>query len=367
MFDDLHALPESEQEAAGHRLVQQELLHFFDLAQGPLFRVRLVRRAEREHLLLITMHQVIGDGWSLGVLVDELFTVYDAFSAQAGSPLAPLSIQYADFAQWQRRWQSHPDLVAQLAYWRERLRDPLPQPGLAMAGRRWIIDDLRTARRGLALPASLSEAAKRFGQREGGSLFMALLTGLKILLYRQLGQEDLRVATLVANRNRPGTERIIGPLANMVILRTNLGGDPSTREVMRRVRGTALAAFVNQDLPFEEIVESLRERALKPVALASIMITLRNAALRPMRTSDHSLAFEEANPTLQMPLVPATTFDIIVALNETANGIAGICVYKPHLFDTTTIDQLLRGFRSVLEQMVMWPERSISSIRVPPK
>ena len=203
------------------------------------------------------MHQAICDGWSLGVFVEELVALYDVFSGQEESSLAPLSIQYADFAHWQRLWQSQSEIIAQLEYWREQLREPLPVACLAMSGPRQTIDDLRTARRGWILPASLAEAAKRFSRQEGGTLFMVLVAALKTLLHRYLGQDDVRVATNVANRNRPGTEALIGPLVNTVILRTNLGGDPNAREVMRRVRATTLAAFARQDLPLEELVQNL--------------------------------------------------------------------------------------------------------------
>jgi non-ribosomal peptide synthetase component F len=311
------------------------------------------------------MHQAIGDGWSAGVLADELASLYHAFSAGEASPLAPLSVQYADFAYCQRRWQSRPEIVAQLQYWRERLRDPLPVLQLATAGSERTIDGLRTARREVALPAHLSEAAKRFGNREGGTLFMALVAALKTLLHRYLGQEDLRVTTLVANRNRPGTAGLIGPLVNTVILRTELGGDPSAREVLRRVRSTALAAFAHQDLPFEVLAETLeRERALKPATLAAVMIQLHNATLRPMANAEPTLTFEEANPGMLVPLVTATTFDVILMLNENAHGLTGSCVYKPHLFGAKAVDRLLRDFRSVLEQMVTQSERPISAIRV---
>ena len=327
-----------------------------------------MRLAEQEHLLLIAMHQVICDGWSLGVLVDELAALYDAFSARKPSPLAPLSIQYADFAHWQRHWRSHPDMVAQLAYWREQLRDPLPVMKLATARPRRTIDGFRTARREVALPASLAEAAKRFSHREGGTLFMALVAALKTLLHRYSGQDDVRVATNVANRNRPGTEGLIGPLVNTVILRTNLGGDPSPREVMRRVRATTLAAFAHQDLPFEELVETLeRERALEPVGAGpghDFVAECRTAAAGELRTR---LAFEEANPSMLMPLVTITTFDVILTLSESSHGLVGTCVYKPHLFGARTIDRMLRDFRKVLEHMVTQPERPISSIPVLPK
>jgi non-ribosomal peptide synthetase component F len=364
-FDDLHKLPKSKRETVGHQLVQEELLHSFDLAHGPLVRTRLVRLAEREHLLLITMHQIIVDGWSLGVFVYELATIYEAFAAGRASQLPPLPIQYADFACWQRHWRSYPDVVAQLAHWREQLHDPLPIVTLATARPRRRIDSFLTARREVALPANLSDTAKRFSHREGGTLFMVLVAALKTLLHRYLDQDDLRVATNVANRNRLGTEGLIGPLANTVILRTNLAGDPSCREVMRRVRATTLAAFASQDLPFEELTETLeRERALKPVDLSRVMILLHNATLRPMASSGQALAFEEADPSMILPLVTATTFDVILALRECADGLVGCCIYKTHLLRAKTIDRLLRDFQEVLQHMVTQPDRPISAIRV---
>jgi acyl-CoA synthetase (AMP-forming)/AMP-acid ligase II len=365
LSDDLRALPEAKKETVAHRLIQEDAVHSFDLAKGPLIRTRLVRLAEQQHLFLISMHQVICDGWSLGVFVEELVALYDAFSNREDSPLAPLLIQFADFAHWQRHWQLHPEIVAQLEYWREQLRDPLPVMKLATGRRRRATDDYRTARREVSLPSSLAEAAKRFSHEEGGTLFMVLLAAFKTLLHRYTGQDDLRVATQVANRNRPGTEGLIGPLANTVILRTSLAGDPSSREVMRRVRATTLAAFATQDLPFAEVIESLeRERALKPVALARVMMWLQTAALRPNVSAGHGLAFEEAVPSMLVPLVTITTFDVILMLRQSPHGLAGTCVYKPHLFGARTIDRLLRDFQEVLERMTTQPERPISEIRV---
>ena len=173
------------------------------------------------------------------------------------------------------------------------------------------------------------------------------------------------MATLVANRNRPGSEHLIGPLANAVILRTSLGGDPSPREVLRRVRSTTLAAFAHQDLPFEELVATLeQERALDPAALAQVMILLQNATLRPIVPSGHKLALEEANPSMLLPLVTVTTFDVMLMLRESAHGLVGCCVYKPHLFRARAIDRLLRDFRKVLERMLAQPERPISTIPI---
>jgi len=190
---------------------------------------------------------------------------------------------------------------------------------------------------------------------------MTLVAALKTLLHRYLGQDDVRVATNVANRNRPGTETLIGPLANTVILRTNLGGDPDAREVMRRVRSTTLAAVARQDLPFEELVQTL-DRALVP--LADVMIMFQNATLRPAANSGHRLSLEEANPNMLVPLVTITSFDVILMLRESPHGLAGTCVYKPRLFQAATIDRLLRDFQEVLARMITQPEQPISTIRV---
>jgi hypothetical protein len=311
------------------------------------------------------MHQAICDGWSLGVLMKELTVLYDAFSAGQLTPLAPLPIQYADFARWQRQWRSYPEIVAHLAYWREQLHEPLPLIELAATPRRRTIDDFRTARREVALPGRLSETLKRFSQEEGGTLFMALTAAFKTLLHHYVAEDDVRVATLVANRNRRGSEHLIGPLVNTVILRTNLRGDPCPREVMRRVRATALAAFAHQALPFEELVETLeRERGLKPAALSKTMIWLQNAALRPIASAGDRLACEEANPSMLLPLMTITKLDVILMLREGDRGLAGWCVYKPHLFRASMIDCLLRDFRKVLELMLTQPDRPISKIRI---
>jgi acyl-CoA synthetase (AMP-forming)/AMP-acid ligase II/acyl carrier protein len=363
-FDDLHHLPQSKMQKTAYRFIEEETLHRFELARGPLLRARLLRLTKREHLLLITLHQVVCDGWSLGVLIEEITTVYDAFAAGQQALLAPLAIQFADFAHWQRQWRSRPDFVAQLTYWREQLHEPLPPIELAPARPGRVIDDLQTARREVSLPAKLSDAIRRFSQEESGTPFMTLIAAFDALLHFYTAEEDVRVATLVANRNRPGSEHLIGPLVNTVILRTDLSGDPSPRELLRRVRATALAAFAHQELPFEELVEILeRERGIKPEALSKVMVWLHNAALRPTASSVHKLAFEEANPNMLLPLVTISKFDVILMLRESGRRLAGCCVYKPHLFRASMIDRLLRDFRRVLELMLTQPDRPISTIR----
>ena len=364
-FHDLKALSRSKKEASAHKLVQKEALRSFDLTNGPLIRICLLRLENREHLLLISAHQAICDGWSLGVLVEELVTLYEAFSAQKESPLAPLPIQFADFAEWQRDWRSHPKMAAQLAYWREQLRGPLPSMRLAVAHAKHPLDDLRTARRAWALPASLAEAARRLVRQEGATLFVTLVAALKTLLRHCLDQDDVRVTTDVANRNRAETQGLIGPLANGVILRTNLAGDPDAREVMRRVRATCRAAFANQDLPIECLAERRHnDRGHKPATLANVMFVLQNAAAPASAGMGRKLVFEDANPDMLMPVVTLTTFDIILMLREGRGGLAGTCAYKPHLFTARMIDRLLRNFETVLERMVSCPSQPISTIHV---
>jgi acyl-CoA synthetase (AMP-forming)/AMP-acid ligase II len=366
-FDDLRGLESSRMETAVRGHIQNELAHSYVLEHGPLIRTRLVRLAERTHLLLIAMPGIIEDGWSLGILVDELVALYAAYTAGTASPLPSLPIQFADFAEWQRRWRSHADVAAQLTYWEAQLRDPLPVMKLTRAPRNREIDNFYTARRPVALPAELSEAAKDFSQREGVTLFMTLLAALKTLLHRYTGEDDVRVAADVANRNRVRTEGLIGPISNTVILRTSLRGDPSAGEVMRRVRATTLGALANQDIPFEAVVEALeRDRAVERVALAQVKLWLQTHSLRPVANSDRGLAFEEIDPNMAQPLVTMTTFDIMLNLREGTTGLVGACVYKPGLFGAEVIDRLVDDFQQVLEHMIMWPERRISEIGVSP-
>ena len=369
---EVSGLPQRQKQRAAHRAIQEELLHSFDLARGPLLRVRLVRLDKREHLLLIGMHQALVDGRSTAVLAGEMAALYEAFAAGKPSPLAPPALQFADFAAWQRQWRSHPDVAAQLNYWRAQLRGPLPPATLATVRSRRNDDDPRTAQVELAVPARLTEALRQLSHSEGATLFMALVAGLMTLMRRRQGVDDLRVATNVANRNRPGTEGLIGPLVNTVILRTRLDGDPTPREVIRRVRAATLAAYANQDLPFEVLSDTLaREERTDPAELARVMILLHNAALRPPANSAGRLVFEEADPGLPQPLVTTTTYDVILSLRETAQGLVGACIYKPHRFDAKSADKsvhrLLRDFRNVLERMVTRPERPVSARRTAPR
>jgi non-ribosomal peptide synthetase component F len=367
---DLRTLPETERAGAAQRLVQEESRRPFDLTRAPLLRGCLLWLSEQEYILLVTLHHMVSDGWSLGVLMRELALLYDAFAAGKPSPLPELPIQYADFASWQRQWRHNAVLTAQLAYWQEQLCEPLPVVELPTDHPRGTALHLRTARQTLELPSALVGLLKDLSQQEGSTLFMTCIAAFKILLYSYTGQEDLRVATLVANRTRQETEGLIGLMVNTVILRTKLDGNPTCREVLQRVRATTLAAYAHQDLPFEELVQTLeRERNLQRTSLCQVLVIWQNAMLWPLQFAAQTLSFQAVEQSVIAPDVALTTFDSIWMLRERPQGLTVTCLYKTDLFEVATISQMLDDFQYVLACLSAQPEhvlargRSLQSVR----
>jgi hypothetical protein len=361
---DLRALPESERQSKAQQLLQEEGQRPFDLMQGPLLRGCILRLGEQEHILLVTLHHIVCDGWSLGVLMHELLVLYGAFVAGAPSPLSALPIQYADFAAWQRQWRHDPVMKAQLAYWQAQLHDPLPRLELPAHRPRGTALPLHTARQPLELPRALFEAIKALSQQESCTLFMICLAAFKILLYSYTGQQDLRVAALAANRTRQETEGLIGLLVNTVLLRTDLSGNPTPREVLQRVRATTLAAYAHQDLPFEELVRALEhERALARTSLCQVMVIWHNAMVQTEHFPKQTLRFEVIEQNVWVPNTALTTFDIVLTLRERPHGLNGICIYKTALFDAETISWMLDAFLYVLTCLHAQPEQALSTFR----
>ena len=360
---DLCALPAREREGAARRLVRAEVQRPFDLTHGPLLRSCLLRLDVQEHLLLLTMHHIISDGWSLGVLTHELAVLYDAGTAGDLSPLPALPLQYADFAYWQQQWRHNAELETQLAYWQHQLRVPYPTLELPTDRPRTpdALSFLYSARQAVVLPKGLAEALKRWSYREGSTLFMTLLAAFNILLYSYTRQEDLCVGSLIANRHRRETEGLIGLFVNTVILRTDLSGNPTCREVLQRVRATTLAAYAHQDLPFEVLVRSFEHESHRQrVSLCQVMLILQDAMRQPPQPSASSLRFLHTDPGLVELETMPTTFDIVLMLREGPQGLSGSCLYKPHLFDAATIQRLLDDFQQVLERMSAVPEQPLS-------
>ena len=327
---DLRAVPESERESKARQLMQEERLCPFDLTRGPLLRGCVLWLYEQEYILLVTLHHIIADGWSLGVLVHDLAALYDAFAAGAQSPLSELPIQYADFALWQRQQLHGPLMQTQLAYWKEQLHDPLPVLKFPTDRPKGASVPFRTAQEPLELPEALVERLRGLSIGEGCTLFMTCLAALKILLYSYTGQEDLCVATLIANRTRRETEGLIGLFVNTVLLRTDLSGNPTCQEVLQRVRATTLAAYAHQDLPFEELVKTLeRERNLQRSSLCQVMIVWQNYMLRPLHDLAPSLIFQEVEPSLVVHNMALTTFDIILILHERRGMFPALASTRP--------------------------------------
>ncbi|MFB3092706.1 MAG: condensation domain-containing protein, partial [Dehalococcoidia bacterium] len=276
---DLRELTEIERDAEVQRLVVEEAQAPFDLAQGPLLRASLLRLGQEEHVLMLTMHHVVSDGWSLNVLFRETTTLYQAFSTGEPSPLPEIPIQYADFALWQRQWLQGEELESQLAYWKEQLDGIPPVLELPTDRPRPAVETFRGAQQFLLLPDALTRSLKALSQREEVTLFMTLLAAFQTLLHRYTGQDDILVGFPIANRNRAEIEGLIGFFVNTLVLRTDLSGEPTFRELLGRVREVALDAYTHQDLPFEKLVAELHpERDISRNPLFQVIFQLFNTS-----------------------------------------------------------------------------------------
>ncbi|HEX2740525.1 MAG TPA: amino acid adenylation domain-containing protein [Rubrobacter sp.] len=353
--EDLSGLPQAEQEAEAKRLALEEKRRPFDLERGPLFRAGLLRLGKEEHVLLISMHHIVSDGWSMGVFWRELGALYGAFSGGEPSPLPGLPIQYADYALWQRQWLTGEVLEEQLGYWKEQLAD-LPVLELPTDHPRPAVQTHRGARRSLAMPESLTQALKELSRQEGTTLFMVLLGALQVLLSRYSGQEDIAIGTPIAGRTRAETEELIGFFVNTLVMRTYLSGDPSFREVLSRVRGVALGAYDHQDLPFEKLVEELQpERDLSRVPFSQVFFALQNVP-------QEALKLPNLVPEQQKVESGTVKYDLSFFLSEEEQGLRGRLVYNADLFDDATIERMLGHLQTLLKGIVEDPDRHLSEL-----
>src|SRR5882672_488894 len=347
---DLSALPASEREREARLRATAEAQGPFDLSRGPLIRATLLRLSELEHVLLFTMHHIVSDGWSLGILRREVAALYEAYAQGRPAALPELSIQYADFAVWQREWLQGAVLEEQLSYWRGQLGGGSPVLELPLDRARPAVQSLRGARQSLLLSETLTRALEALSRREGVTLFMTLLAGFQTLLYRYSGQEDIAVGTPIANRNRAETEELIGFFVNTLVLRCDLSGNPSVRELLQRVREVALGGYAHQDVPFEKLVEELQpERNLSHSPLFQVMFGLQNAAAGALELEGLSLSPLEIESGV-------TKFDLVLNLQETEQGLQGSLEYSTDLFDVGSVEQLLSHYQKLLAGMVADPE-----------
>ncbi len=355
--EDLSALPEAEREGEARRRSSEEARRPFDLSGGPLFRAQLLRLDERDHVLALAMHHAVSDGWSVGVLVRELRELYAAFAEGRPSPLPELPVQYADFAAWQREWLRAEVLDEQLAYWKGRLGGAPPVLELPTDHPRPAVQRHRGARRERTLPAELRGALLHLSRREGATLFMVLLAALEALLWRYGGQTDLVVGSPIANRTRREVEGLVGFFVNTLALRTDVSGDPTFCELVRRVREVALGAYQHQDLPFEKLVEELRpERSLSHHPLFQVMFVLQNAPRETLQLPGLSLSPQ------RMEEATTAKFDLLLSVVEGAAGLGVGLGYDADLFEPSTIDRMLGHYEALLRAAVRDPGARLSEL-----
>lgn len=318
----------------------------FDLRVGPLLRLSLLNLAADTTVVLLTIHHIISDGWSMGVFVKELATLYTAFRQGSPSPLPELAVQYRDFTLWQRQWLQGAVVEEHLAYWKTQLQAPLSVLQLPLDHPRPSAQRFRGATHLFQFSAQLSAGLREIERQEGLTLFIVLLAAFNVLLHYRSGQDDLIVGTDVANRNRMETEELIGLFVNQLVLRTNLAGNPSFHEVLQRVRAVVLGAFAHRDLPFDRLVEALNpERDLSRTPLFQVKFVLQNAPMPPLTLPELTLSQIQFDKGI-------AKFDLLLNMWETADGLSGALDYNTELFENATIVLLISHFEAILKQVV---------------
>jgi amino acid adenylation domain-containing protein len=352
---ELDELTLEERERETLRLAREEAQRDFDLSEGPLLRVTLLRMGEHEHVMLFTMHHIISDGWSIGLLVKEVSVLYRAFIEGRPSPLPELSIQYADFAVWQREWLGSERIETQIDYWRKHLYGAPPVLKLRTGTARPAGRSYRGATAPVTVESRLSRALKELSLEAGATLFMTLLAAWQVLLRHHSGQDEIVVGTPIANRNRAEIEELIGFFVNTLVLRTSIRGEMSFRELLGHVREVTLGAHAHQDVPFELLVERLQPvRSLEHSPLFQVMFVFQNQ--QPV--------MELPGLTLAPMEIERTTarHDLKLDLTKSPEGLSGFIEYRLDLFDAAMIEGLARQLLMILEEVSARPDRTLDSL-----
>jgi amino acid adenylation domain-containing protein len=350
---DLRGLSESSRKNEIRRLMRHQARQPFDLTVDPLLRASLLRAAENEYILLLTMHHIISDGWSRGVLAKELKTIYRSFFSGQISTLPELTIQYADFAAWQRQWLDGPVLEMQLAYWKRQLEAAPAFIELPTDRPRPPVQTYRGAIETIFIHGELSKKLRELSRRRGVTLYMTLLSSFSVLLGRYTNQTDILVGTYIANRNRPEIEGLIGFFVNTLVMRTDISGNPSFLGLLEQVRRVTIEAFTHQDLPFEKLLESLQvERAKSHTPLFQVMLAHQNAA-------EGRLQLPGLNVTPLAPEHTRANFDMTLIIQQRRDWLQGTLEYNVDLFDQATVAQALQHFGNLLEGIASDPEQRI--------
>ena len=353
---DRSSVPATDREVELRRLMQDEARRPFDLERGPLLRARLIRLAPDEHVLCLIIHHIVFDGWSAGVLSRELSECYRAFAAGELPRLPELPVQYADYAVWQREWLTAESFEQQLAYWRTQLAGAPAVLELPSDFPRPRVQSYRGATERRLLGRALLQKLTALSHQEGATLFMTLLSAFQLLLSRYTGQEDIVVGSPIANRTRSELEHLIGFFVNSLALRTDLSGDPSFRELLRRVRGVAIGAYGHQDVPFEKLVEELRpERIDDRNPFFQVMFSLQNAPRA-------RLTLPGIRPRSLPKKMGTSKFDLTLHVQQVRRGLAATLEYNTDLFEPGTINRMLGHLERLLEEVTSYPDRRLSAV-----
>ena len=354
----LDMLAVDAREGEARRIAGAEAEQPFDLSTGPLFRIQLLRINDADHIVLLTMHHIIGDGWSMEVLVREVAELYESYKTGKTSPLPDLAIQYGDFAHWQRQWLQGEVLAAQLSYWKTKLGDKLSKIELPTDRSRPQVQSSRGASQPFVVPQRLAEQLKALSRGEQVTLFMTLLAAFQVLLYRYTGQNDISVGTPIAGRHHLETEKLIGLFVNTLVLRSTVSDTLTFRDLLEQVRTVVLEAHIHQDLPFEKLVDELQpERNLSHTPLFQVLFNFDSLPRDPLSLPGLSLSeFGVGTHTAK--------FDLTMSMSDVGNVITGFIKYKTDLFDASTISRMTSQFQVLLEGIVADPNQKISLLPI---
>jgi amino acid adenylation domain-containing protein len=358
---DLHELPET-QRAAKVTLSREQSQRSLDLAHGPLFRVKVFRLSEDDHILFVILHHVISDGWSMMLFFRDLAELYDSILHGYHSRLPDLPTQYVDFTLWQRQVLRQGLMDGQLSYWKRQLSEPLTPLKFSSSVLQNDEMSFFIARKGITIPAKLFQSVKKLARQEKTTPFVILLTVLNIVLSCYLGQEDIRVGTLVTNRHRNEVENLIGHFVNTVILRTRILENLNFRELARLTREITVSAHCNQDLPFEVLLQTFENETRIRCDMLSPVLFIFRGEPQPINLPHITVSVLDEFQSTAAPEVALTMFDLVLSIKERSEGLTGFLVYKIFVFDEMMVNGFIRNFENLLERVAYDPNESVSAL-----
>jgi acyl carrier protein len=353
---DLRDLSEDERASKTRELITEEFWRPFDLTRGPLMRASLLRVNEQEHILAVCMHHIVSDGWSIGVFIDEMARLYGAYSEGKASPLPELTIQYGDYALWQRQWLKGEVLETEIGYWKKQLEGAPAAIDLKTDRVRPEVQTYEGRSESIEIGEEAVSRLKEVGGQQSATMYMVMAAAMEALMYRYSGQEDIVIGTPVANRVRQETEPLIGCFINVLVLRARLSNNPTYSEVLRQAREVTLDALTHQDLPFEKLVEALQvERDPSRSPLFQVMFSLQNATSPVIELPGLTLTpLDEENK--------AAHFDLNMAVQEEGQAMSATLTYNTDLFNAETVTQMLSDYKLILEEVSLNPEVTLNEL-----